>query len=47
MRGLPIASAARSPAAPGSRGPEALRGLVRSEVARWAEVVKAAGVEPQ
>ncbi len=35
------------PAAPGSRGPEALRGLVRSEVARWAEVVKAAGVEPQ
>lgn len=35
------------PAAGASRGPEALRALVRSEVARWAEVVKAAGIEPQ
>ena len=35
------------PAAPAQRGPEALRALVRSEVARWAEVVRAAGIEPQ
>ncbi len=35
------------PAAPAQRGPEALRSLVRGEVARWAEVVKAAGIEPQ
>jgi tripartite-type tricarboxylate transporter receptor subunit TctC len=35
------------PAAPAQRGPEALRRLVREEVARWAEVVRAAGVEPQ
>jgi tripartite-type tricarboxylate transporter receptor subunit TctC len=32
------------PAAEAQQGPEALRRLVASEVARWAEVVKAAGV---
>jgi tripartite-type tricarboxylate transporter receptor subunit TctC len=35
------------PAPPDRQGPEALRSLVRSEVARWAEVVRAAGIEPQ
>jgi tripartite-type tricarboxylate transporter receptor subunit TctC len=35
------------PAAPEQRGPEALGALVRSEVARWAEVVRAAGIEAQ
>ncbi len=35
------------PAPPDRQGPEALRALVRSEVARWAEVVRAAGIEPQ
>lgn len=35
------------PAAPDRQGPEALRSLVRSEVARWAEVVRAAGIPPQ
>jgi tripartite-type tricarboxylate transporter receptor subunit TctC len=35
------------PAAPEARGPEALAALVRREVARWAEVVRAAGIEPQ
>lgn len=35
------------PAAPDRQGPEALRTLVRSEVARWAEVVRAAGIPPQ
>ncbi|MCX8135312.1 MAG: tripartite tricarboxylate transporter substrate-binding protein [Roseococcus sp.] len=35
------------PASPDRQGPEALRALVRSEVARWAEVVRAAGIEPQ
>jgi tripartite-type tricarboxylate transporter receptor subunit TctC len=35
------------PAAPAQQGPEALAALVRSEVARWAEVVRAAGIEPQ
>ncbi|MCS6892406.1 MAG: tripartite tricarboxylate transporter substrate binding protein [Rhodovarius sp.] len=35
------------PAPPDRQGPEALRALVRSEVARWAEVIRAAGIEPQ
>ncbi len=35
------------PARTEAQGPEALRGLVRSEVARWATVVRAAGIEPQ
>jgi tripartite-type tricarboxylate transporter receptor subunit TctC len=35
------------PAAPDRQGPEALRTLVRSEVARWAEVVRAAGIPQQ
>jgi tripartite-type tricarboxylate transporter receptor subunit TctC len=35
------------PAAPDRQGPEALRAQVRSEVARWAEVVRAAGIPPQ
>jgi tripartite-type tricarboxylate transporter receptor subunit TctC len=35
------------PAAPDRQGPEALRALVRGEVARWAEVVRAAGIPPQ
>lgn len=35
------------PAASDRQGPEALRALVRGEVARWAEVVRAAGIPPQ
>jgi len=35
------------PAAADQQGPAALSALVRSEVARWALVVKAAGIEPQ
>jgi tripartite-type tricarboxylate transporter receptor subunit TctC len=35
------------PAAPAARGPEALAALVRREVARWAEVIRAAGIEQQ
>jgi tripartite-type tricarboxylate transporter receptor subunit TctC len=35
------------PAAPEAQGPEALARLVRSEVERWAVVVRAAGIEPQ
>ncbi|MBK1657402.1 Bug family tripartite tricarboxylate transporter substrate binding protein [Paracraurococcus ruber] len=35
------------PAGPEQQGPEALAALVRGEVARWAQVVKAAGIEPQ
>lgn len=35
------------PAPPDRQGPEALRTLVRNEVARWAEVVRAAGIPPQ
>ncbi|MCB4822823.1 Bug family tripartite tricarboxylate transporter substrate binding protein [Roseicella aerolata] len=35
------------PALPEQQGPEALAALVRSEVARWAQVVRAAGIEPQ
>ena len=35
------------PAPPEQQGPEALTALVRSEVARWAQVVRAAGIEPQ
>ena len=35
------------PAAPEAQGPEALARLVRSEVDRWATVVRAAGIEPQ
>jgi tripartite-type tricarboxylate transporter receptor subunit TctC len=35
------------PPRPDQMGPEALRTLVRSEVDRWATVVKAAGIEPQ
>jgi tripartite-type tricarboxylate transporter receptor subunit TctC len=35
------------PAPPARQGPEALAQLVQSEVARWSQVVKAAGIEPQ
>jgi tripartite-type tricarboxylate transporter receptor subunit TctC len=35
------------PAAPEAQGPEALARLVRSEVDRWATVVRAAGIQPQ
>jgi tripartite-type tricarboxylate transporter receptor subunit TctC len=35
------------PARPDQRGPEALRALVRSEVERWATVIRAAGIAPQ
>jgi tripartite-type tricarboxylate transporter receptor subunit TctC len=35
------------PAAPEGQGPAALARLVRSEVDRWATVVRAAGIEPQ
>ena len=35
------------PARPDQRGPEALRALVRSEVDRWAVVIRAAGIPPQ
>jgi tripartite-type tricarboxylate transporter receptor subunit TctC len=35
------------PAAPEAQGPEALARLVRSEVERWATVVRAAGIQPQ
>ena len=35
------------PAAPDRQGPEALRAQVRSEVARWAEVVRAADIPQQ
>jgi tripartite-type tricarboxylate transporter receptor subunit TctC len=35
------------PAATDRQGPEALRTLVRSEVGRWAEVVRAAGIPQQ
>ncbi|MFN7594897.1 MAG: tripartite tricarboxylate transporter substrate binding protein BugD, partial [bacterium] len=35
------------PAAPDQMGPEALARLVRSEVDRWATVVRAAGSQPQ
>ncbi len=35
------------PAATNQRGPAALQALVEREVPRWAEVVKAAGIEPQ
>jgi tripartite-type tricarboxylate transporter receptor subunit TctC len=35
------------PAAPEAQGPEALSRLVRSEVDRWATVVRAAGIQPQ
>ena len=32
------------PPRPGQAGPDALRDLVRSEVERWAAVVRAAGI---
>lgn len=35
------------PARPDQRGPEALRAMVRSEVDRWATVIRAAGIPPQ
>jgi tripartite-type tricarboxylate transporter receptor subunit TctC len=35
------------PAATAAQGPEALQALVTREVARWAEVVRAAGIAPQ
>jgi tripartite-type tricarboxylate transporter receptor subunit TctC len=35
------------PAAADQQGPEALARLVRSEVDRWATVVRAAGIQPQ
>jgi len=35
------------PAQPDQRGPAALQALVRSEVDRWATVIRAAGIEPQ
>jgi tripartite-type tricarboxylate transporter receptor subunit TctC len=35
------------PAAAAAQGPAALQALVTREVARWAEVVRAAGIEPQ
>jgi len=35
------------PARPDQRGPAALQALVRSEVERWATVIRAAGIQPQ
>jgi tripartite-type tricarboxylate transporter receptor subunit TctC len=35
------------PAKPAEQGPEHLRQLVRTEIERWATVIKAAGIEPQ
>ncbi len=35
------------PARPDQRSPEALQALVRSEVDRWATVIRAAGIQPQ
>jgi tripartite-type tricarboxylate transporter receptor subunit TctC len=35
------------PARPDQRSPEALQALVRSEVERWATVIRAAGIQPQ
>jgi len=35
------------PAAPDQQGPAALQALLQGEVARWAEVVQAAGIAPQ
>ncbi|UPY37089.1 tripartite tricarboxylate transporter substrate-binding protein [Sediminicoccus sp. KRV36] len=35
------------PAQPAQQGPEALRGLLRTEVPRWATVIRAAGIEQQ
>jgi tripartite-type tricarboxylate transporter receptor subunit TctC len=35
------------PAAADQMGPEALSRMVRSEVDRWATVVRAAGIQPQ